>query len=411
MESPSASEREKVRSLREQLPATEGSIYLNTGTAGPLPAETLAAMRQLEDYELRYGRASTDALEELFQRMAEARAVVAALLHADPEAIALTHSTTEGLNVAAWAPDWREGDEVVTTTIEHAGLLAPLAALRGRAGVTVRLAEVGDGGDDDRTLAAIEGAMTSRTRLVMVSHVSWLTGARLPVERIVALAHERDCWVAIDGAQSAGAISVDALSLGADFYAVSAQKWLLGPEGMGALVVSRRVVEEARQGYAGWFSSKAVAPDGIVEPWPDARRFDSTSFNRPAVGGFARSVGWLAMHVDLAWAYERSARLARATAAALDGIPGVTVVTPRERMATLVAFRIAGWPPAQALDAIRRRSFAVLRTLDPREALRASVGWFNSEDELDRFVASVAEVARHTPESLPPRPELTILPG
>ena len=449
MEPPEPDERSRVEQLREQLPALQSSIYLNTGTSGPIPVPADTAMRELLDYELRFGRATLDASEELIARIAECRAVVAAVLHAVPDSVALTRSTTDGLNAAAWSLEWQPGDEIVTTNLEHPGLLAPLAALEDR-GVRLRVADVGDGGDDDRTLAAIEEVLNDRTSLVAVSHVSWLTGAVLPIEAIASMARAVGAWSLVDGAQSAGAIDVDPAALGADFYAIPAQKWLLGPEGMGALWASARAIDEARQPYAGWWttdgasahSSLLPAPstgvpaparvpappshgmpyppgtrplDGTdrpslpLRPWRDARRFDTTGFHRPSVVGFARSAGWLAMHVGLPWMHERSGRLARRLADDLAAVPGVAVLTPRNRMATLITFRIHGWSPDDALEAIRRHSFATLRTVPGFDALRASVGWFNSEAELDRFLETVRLVASHTPESLPRRGDLTIV--
>ena len=414
MDRPGPEEQARVEQARAQLPALESSIYLNSGTSGPIPSVADEAMRQLLDYELRYGRGGQDAYDDLVGRIAECRAVVAAVLHASPESVALTRSTTDGLNVAAWSIDWQPGDEVVTTSVEHIGLLAPLAALADR-GVQVRVADVGDGGDDDRTIAAMTALLGPRTRLVAASHVSWLTGAVLPVGRIVEVAHRAGAWSVVDGAQSAGAIDVDPSSIGADFYAIPAQKWLLGPEGMGALWASPRAIAEARQPYAAWWTTdEATAHPGegravALRPWSDARRFDTAGFHRPSVVGFARSAGWLAMHVGLSWMYERGPRLAALVAAELASIPGVSVITPRARMATLVAFRIAGWPAPDALDALQRRVFAVLRTLPDLDALRASVGWFNSEAELGRFLEAVEEVATHTPATFPRRAELTIL--
>ncbi len=425
MDRPRPDEQARVDAARAELPAVESAIYLNTGTSGPIPRSSDEAMRQLEDYELRYGRASTDAYDELLGRIDECRATVAAILHATPDSVALTRSTTDGLNAAAWSIDWRPGDEVVTTTLEHAGLLAPLAALQER-GVVVRLADVGDGGDDEATLTAIRAAMSPRTRLVALSHVSWITGAMLPMAAIGGLARDAGAWFAVDGAQSAGAIDVDPEALGADFYAIPAQKWLLGPEGMGALWVSRRAIAEARQPYAGWWTTDeetahgpgrreapAAATEGrariSLRPWADARRFDTTGFHRPSVAAFGRSAGWLAMHVGLPWIHERGPRLAAAVADGLAAMEGVTVLTPRARMATLVTFRIAGWPADAALDALQRRVFATVRTLPGTDALRASVGWFNSEAELERFMDGVGEVARHTPDTFPRRAELTIL--
>jgi L-cysteine/cystine lyase len=409
MDAPSDAERSRVEALRAQLPATNSAVYLDAGGAGPVPTETLAAIRELEDFEMRVGRGTPDARDELAGRLAEARAVVAAVLGSGVDSVALTHSATEALNVAAWSVDWRPGDGAVTTSLEHPGALAPLAAIRDRFGVEVHVADVGDGGDDGGTLAAVEAAMTPRTRLVVASHVSWLNGAVLPVAEIAALARRRGAWMAVDGAQAAGAIPVAVDDVGADFYATSSYKWLLGPAGMGALHVSMRARADARRTFAGSANGDWTTHGLPAEPWHDARRFDAAGFNLPLVAGFARGAGWLAMHVGLRWAHERSTRLARGTAEELAAVPGVTVVTPRGRMATLVAFTVVGWTPEQVAEALQRRVHAAVAVVEPIGAVRASVAWFNTEAELGQFVDAVAELARQTPDSLRRLPGLTVL--
>ena len=115
------------------------------------------------------------------------------------------------------------------------------------------------------------------------------------------------------------------------------------------------------------------------------------------------------MYVGLPWAHERAARLAAWAADRLASIPGVTLVTPRSTMATLVTFRIAGWPAAAAVAELGTRTFAILRDLPMLDALRISVGFWTTEDELERFAVGVELLAGHTPETLPPRRTLTIL--
>src|SRR5204863_8479707 len=137
---------------------------------------------------------------------------------------------------------------------------------------------------------------------------------------------------------------VAAGDLGVDFLAISAQKWLVGPEGMGALYVAPAVLDRARRTFAGWFSYQDgdAIRGSLVHP--DARRFEASNYHRPSVVGLARSCSWLSMYVGLDWVYRRGTALARRAAELLSAIPGVELVTPVERMATLVSFRIAGWP-------------------------------------------------------------------
>lgn len=409
MVSPFLPDDERLAAAREALPAVGAGIYLDTGTAGPLPAETAAAMAELAGWELRTGRAHLDFQLEGVARLDEARAAVAAVLTADVDQVALTSSTSHGLGIATWAADWRAGDRAVTTTAEHAGGLGPLYALRDRLGVDLVHADIGDGGDDERTMAAFDSLVTPATRLVSVSHVSWSNGAVLPVARIAELARSRGALVVVDGAQSAGAIPLDVPALGVDFYAVAGQKWLLGPEGVAALWIAPETLDRARLTMPGHSSYERYDSHGAATTWPTARRFDAARWYMPAVTGFARSVGWLGMYVGLDWVYERSARMARAAAERLARIEGVELVTPLDRMASLVSFRIAGWPAEAALDELGARVFAIARAIAQIDALRISVGFFNSEAELERFAGAVELLAAHSPATLPPRRTLGML--
>ena len=405
-----ASDRERLAVLRAGLPATRAGIYLNTGTAGPLPSEAAAAMAEVAGRELALGRATRESYEELLGRLDEARAVVAAVLGTGMDLVALTHSTTEGINLALGTIDWRPGDRAVTTSLEHPGVTGPLALLRDRLGVEVVEAEIGDGGDDGRTLAELETAAAGgRTRAIVVSHVAWSTGALLPAAAVASLARRSGAVGIIDGAQSAGAIPLAVDEIGADFYAVSGQKWLLGPEGTGALAVGRSVVGSVLPPVGGYFAASTPYAVGRDALWPDARRFETAGLHKPSIVGLARSAGWLSMFVGLPWAYERAARLARVAADRLAATRGVTLVTPRGRMATLVSFRVAGWGSEEVAEVLGRRVHAIVRSIPGLDAVRLSVAFFVTDDELRRALDAVDEIAAHTPATLPARPAIEFL--
>jgi L-cysteine/cystine lyase len=406
---PDPTEAERVAAVRAALPATGAGIYLNAGTSGPLPAETAAVMAQMAEYELNVGRGHTDGFLDFLQRMEEARAAVAAVLTADPDDIALTHAATDGMNVGIHGIDWAPGDRAVTTRLEHPGGTGPLYVQRERHGVELTFLDVGNGGDHARIVAAFDAAIDGRTKAVVVSHVLWATGAVMPVRAIADLAHERGALVVVDGAQSAGAIPVDLEATGADVYAIPGQKWLLGPEGTGAVAIPRHARERIAPTAAGYLSFERVDSAGDAAFWPAARRYEGTGFHRPSVVGLGRSIGWLSMFVGLPWVYERGLRLAAAMHDRLSAIDGVEVITPRDHMATLLAFRIAGWTPDEACRELGARVFAVTRTLPLVDALRISVGFYNSEEELDRFATAVELLAAHTPDTIPARRTLAML--
>lgn len=400
---------EKLAAVRAALPSLGAGIQLNTGTAGPMPAEVAAAMAELEAYERDIGRASEDYYLDGLRRMDEARAGVAAVLGADIVEIALTHAATDGMNIGTWAIDWRAGDRAVTSTHEHPAGLGPLYALRDRLGIEVAFAEFDGDAPEDEIVAAFDLLIVPGTRLVSLSHVLWTTGMVMPVARIAALARSRGAAVIVDGAQAAGAVPVNVADLGIDMYALPGQKWLLGPDGTGALWVRPEFLPTARSTFAGHFSWATCDSRGAYAPHPDARRFEASNYHQPSVVGLARSIGWLSMYVGLDFVYRRGMGQARQAADALAAIDGVTLLTPRDRMATLVSFRIGGWQAQAALDELATRTFAIARTLPLVDALRISVGFWTSEDELERFLDGVRLLAGHTPETIPARRTLPII--
>ncbi len=410
MVSPFLPDDQKVAAVREALPATAAGIYLDTATRGPLPAETARAMAEVQDWELRVGRVGADADEELQVRLLEARAALAAVLRASPDEIALTHGLAGAMSAGAWAVAWRPGDGAVTTPLGPEAGAGALWSLRERLGVVVTVARAGDGADPEGILAAVEAAIRPGTRLVAVPHVDAATGAVLPVRRLADLAHAHGALLLVDGGQAAGAIPVEVRELGADLYAVAGERWLLGPDGTGGLWVSPVAAERLRPAFTGLGSFASFDPSVAAgELWPDARRFEAGGYHRPSVVGLARSCGWLSMYVGLPWAHERARHLAGRAADLLRDVPGVAVLTPPGTPAGLVTFRIAGWEARAAAEELGRRTFALLRPVPGLDALRIAVAFFNTEAELERLRDGVAELAGHTPETLPPRRRLTIL--
>ena len=403
------SDPDKLAAVRAALPSLGAAIQLNTGSVGPLPAETAAAMAELAAYERDFGRAQAEYWEELKQRIDEARAGVAAVLGGELDEVAITHAATDGMNIGTWAIDWSHGGRAVTTCQEHPGGVGPLYMVADRYGVELGFAEFVPNAPDDEIVAQFDRLITPGTKLVSLSHVLWTSGLVMPVRRIADIAHARGALVLVDGAQSAGAIPVNVRDLGADMYAIPAQKWLLGPEGLGAMWVKRELLATMNSTFASFSTFASSDSRGNRMLATDARRFQLAGFHRPSVVGMARSIGWLSMFVGLEFVYRRGSEMAHLAADMLAGIDGVTVITPRDRMAGLVTFQIAGWDPQPALEELQARTFCIIRTLPAVNALRISIGFWTSTDELERFIDGVRLLAAHTPESIPPRRTLTII--
>ncbi len=349
---------------RAQFPVLDDLAYLQAGSAGPLSRATVEAMHAEEARNLTDGRAGSDYVERILAMRTELRAAVAGLVGVDTEQVVLTSSTTDGCNIVLAGLDLSGEDEVVTTTDEHFGLLGPLHMSGAR--IIVALP------DPDRIVAAV----TPRTRLLALSHVLWTTGQMLPVQE---LKERTGLPILVDGAQSAGAIPVDARGL--DYYTVSGQKWLCGPEATGALVVAEP--ERLRVARPSYFSQQEYEPDGTFVPWPGARRFDPMWVPSALMSGLLS-----ALELSPAWRFERAARLADRCRELLRET-GADVIVPEER-ATLVSWRVDSEESATVVERLAAAG-VIVRDLPGRGLIRASVGWWTSEEDLERLAEGVAK--------------------
>ncbi|GAA1000361.1 aminotransferase class V-fold PLP-dependent enzyme [Acrocarpospora macrocephala] len=349
-----------VAAVRADIPALTGLVYLNTGTAGPLPRQVRDAMVAALDADLARGRASGRRFARIAEGFEQARALLAGLVRADEGEIALTSGTTDGIEQVLASIPWSPGDRVLTTSLEHPDVLAAVRATVRRH--DLRLVLAGTSGHTPEEIGSSVIAAAEGARLIVVSHVTYGAGAVLPIERIAAAARRHGARVLVDGAQAVGALDVDVHALGADFYAFPGQKWLLGPEGTGALVVTRGAHHRPASAFGSGAKSAML--------W----------------AGLRAAVRWREEHgherlLDAVW---RGAALARRQ---LAGIPGIQVLTPAPH-AGLVAFRLAGADPLAVATALGAQRIAA-RGIAEIDAVRLSCGPFTTGSELAFAVEAI----------------------
>lgn len=387
----SSADRDKIAAIRSELPATQRFAYLNTGTNGPLPRrshETLIACAQAE---LDEGRIGPAAFARFSQSLTETREAITAVLGCDPTEVALTHNTTEGMNIALMGLDWQRGDEVVTATTEHPGGLYPTYLLHQRYGVKIRMTEIGL--KDRDPLEELRRVLSPRTKAVVLSHVCWATGMVLPLRELAELAHSVDALLICDAAQSCGMVPSDVYALGVDAYACSGQKWLCGPDGTGALFVRRDHWGDIQQTFMGYFGVQPGMSDhaGNYVPADSARRYEVATLYPGGVWALGASVRWIAEEVGWDWAYRRIAALGGYCYEALAALDGVTLFSPPDRMAGLVHFTVDGIAPADLTAKLSEVGILIRHTPYPT-ANRVATGFYNTEEELDRLVDAIRQI-------------------
>jgi isopenicillin-N epimerase len=373
------------RTVRGEFLIGPGLAFMNNGTLGPTPKPVFYTLVDA------YYRLACDpsASEHHAARADEIRAKAAAFVGADPDEIALTRNTTEGMSFVANGLDLKAGDEVLLTFHEHPGGLQPWRLKAKRVGIEVKqlpfpipLARAAD------VLNTFADAITPRTRVISVSHATYPTGTFMPVKALCELAHARGILVVVDGAHPLGMMRLDLHDLGCDVYATSPHKWLDAPDGTGLLYVRREVQERL------W---PTVATTGWDDEKSGARRFDRLSQRGwPQV----LAVG-AAMDFQNAIGRDRIEARVRALAArlraGLEPLPGVRIHTSAvpELCCGLTGFAFGTYKNKDVVATLRQRHNIVVRSTEfDLNTVRVSTHHYTLEEEVDRLIEGLEDILK-----------------
>ncbi|MCX8213722.1 MAG: aminotransferase class V-fold PLP-dependent enzyme [SAR202 cluster bacterium] len=380
-----------VAALRKKMPTTTDMTYLNTGWAGPSPVSVVEAIKERLEYESYNGPTTPEVMDSGKQIDLQAREAVAGLLNVSADEIMLTANTTTGLNNVLNGLPWREGDEIITCSLEHASILLPSYHLRESRGVVIRVLQLAPGEAHDSILSKVEAALTERTRMVFFSHVEFSTGLRMPVEGIRALTKDRGIWMLIDGAQAAGHIPLDLRAMDCDFYSIPGQKWLLGPDETGALYVRQSMIPELQPVDIGYDTALEYDREGGYVPNSDKiEKLLVSTASVPLHAGFLEGLRFISK-VGVAAILERNISLATTLKAGLAPLSGVTIQSPMDGPGAtgLVSFSIDGADHEEACLELWRSNRIMVRNIAYPDGLRASLDFFNTEDEVAALVDAV----------------------
>jgi len=351
--------------LRSEFPILERVAYLNAGTDGPVPRAAQEAVVHELAAEVDEGRVTAH-FERRFELMGELRSGYAELLGCTVDDLALCTGTSEGLGKVLAGMEIGPDDEIVTSDDEHPGLIGPLIAARLR-GATIRAVP----------FARLADEIGPSTTLVACSHVNWRTGEVAPAELA-----DVGVPVILDGAQGVGAVPVDVVKLGCAVYAAAGQKWLCGADGTGMLYIAPEFRERVRSIAPSYISFEDASHGFESELKDDARRYDTPALAREVVA-FSLAALDVLRGADLAAVLARGPVLAAQLAERLEA-HGRTVA-PRGH-STLVAWEDDD--PEAARDRLKGAD-VIVRNLPGTPYVRASVGAWSSEDDLDRLLAAL----------------------
>ena len=392
-----------VDEVRADMPFLRtGIIYLDNAATTPTPEPVIDAMLgYYHEYSANAGRGLHRAARRATEEFESVREKIAQVINAKADEIAYTKNTTEAINVVSQGLGLKKGDRVIASLFEHHSNLLPWQRLERERGVELEI--VGSSKECLLDPSEFEAAIDKRTRLIATHHVSNAMGAVQPVEEIGKMAREHGVLYLIDAAQSVGHMPVDVRKIGCDFLAGPGHKGLLGPKGTGflyagegrfselePLLVGGGIVEDA-----GPHSSKLLGPPQL---------FDAGTPNIPGIIGLGRACEYV-LEIGVEKIAERERKLTEQMLKISD-IGRVEVYGPHDlaRRGGVVSFNVEGLghhDVASMLDELAKIAVRsghhcaqpTMRHLKINGTVRASVHYFNLEQEIKKFVEVLGQVA------------------
>ncbi|HEY2931044.1 MAG TPA: aminotransferase class V-fold PLP-dependent enzyme [Acidobacteriota bacterium] len=382
----SARQKEKIGApqideIRRCFPVTENFVYFNHAAVSPLPVDVSNAITRLVEEVQNQGAYRWFEWEKMY---AETRRLAAELIGAQSDEISLLKNTSEGVSVVASGLPWEEGDRVLVPRVEFPSNVYPWLQLQDR-GVAVDFVPENAG---RIPIDEIESRITSRTRLLAISYVQFLSGFRCNLEALGELCRARNIYFFVDAIQGAGVFPLDVGAAKIDFLSGDGHKWLMGPEGCAIFYCRSGLRDRLRPPVVGWRSVKDRADflDYKLEYIEDGTRFEAGTPNTPGVAGLRAALQFIRR-----WSRELiERRVLQITDYLVEKLRsrGLEVLSPRDfdsEKSGIVSFRWSGNP-----NTLWRSLWEKRIVVASREGwVRVSPHFYNSEEEIDRFLSEL----------------------
>jgi cysteine desulfurase/selenocysteine lyase len=325
---------------------------------------------------------------------------VARLLNCTREEVALVESATHAWDLAFYAIPFKPGDRILTAKAEYASNYIAYLQLARKVGVTVEA--IPDDEHGQLSLSALRQMLDERVKLIAITHVPTSGGLVNPAAEIGKVAREHGILYLLDACQSVGQMPIDVERIGCDLLSATGRKYLRGPRGTGFLYVRNTVLEQLEPPFLDLHSAEWVAPDRYTMR-ADARRFESWESNLAARIGLGVAIDYaLSWGLDTIWRRVRD--LSYTLRTRLSPLPGVIVHDRGVTQCGIVTFTVEGREPAEIQRVLAEQQINV--TVSERQStlldmsergltsmVRASVHYYNSEDEIERFIQAIEALA------------------
>ena len=387
--------------LRDHCPALAGKTYFNYGGQGPLPTPSLEAItatwRQIQEL----GPFTGDVWPLVERTTARLRLQLGHWFGVGSHRVAFSENVTSGCVLPLWGLPWRAGDELLISDCEHPGVVAACRELARRHGLSLANLPVADLRGDAASAATaiqtrLEAALTPHTRLVVLSHLLWNTGQVMPIAAVAQqlAAHVSQPYLLVDAAQSLGSIPVAEAAAAADIYACTGHKWCCGPEGLGAMALSERVLAESQPTLIGW-RSLSQESEASSSFHADGRRFEVATSCIPLFAGLQCSLALLEAEGSSDERLSTITHLSGQLWEGLQAIPAARTLLQAPPTAGLVSFTLEGSKPEAVVRQLGAQGIWV-RSLDHPHCLRACTHISTTSEEIARLLKALRNLDAET---------------
>jgi selenocysteine lyase/cysteine desulfurase len=385
--------------VRAETPGCEHVLHFNNAGAALMPQPVIDAVRGHIELEARIG--GYEAAERESARLEHTYDAVATLIGASSDEVALMDGATRAWDIVFHSLRFEPGDRILTSNTEYASNLIGMLQVARRSGVIIDV--IADDGLGQVDVAALEGAIDERVKLIALTHVPSTGGLVNPAEGVGAIARKYAIPYLLDACQSVGQLALDVETIGCDFLSGAGRKYLRAPRGTGFLYARRATTAAVEPAMLDMHGADLISRDAY-QARADARRFEMFEYDVAGRIGLGVACDYT-QALGLEAIERRVTALASELRARLLDVPGITVHDRGERLCGIVTFSLGGHDS----DGIRDRLYAqgintwvsamshIRPDLEPRgpdKLVRASVHYYNSEQEVATFVAAVRELAR-----------------
>ncbi|AKN59844.1 cysteine lyase [Synechococcus sp. WH 8020] len=392
--------------LRNLCPALQNKHYFNYGGQGPLPTPSLEAMTTSWQRIQELGPFTTDVWPYISAETNKTRASLSRMCGVAPHRLALTENVTSGCVLPLWGLPLKAGDRLLIGDCEHPGVVAACHELARREQLEVdnlpvqqfRQGREAQHETDAGVLQALEDSLRPRTKVVVLSHLLWNTGQLMPIPEVAdhLRQHAQQPFLLVDAAQSMGQIPVEAAAQAADIYAFTGHKWICGPEGLGGVALSERILNEASPTLIGWRSLRDETRADINDPEPfhhDSRRFEIATSCVPLMAGLRQSLRLFANEGHEQERLQTIQSLSGELWRQLKELSGATPLLKGEPPAGLVSFQLndaSGRSPDEVVKILGSKGIWI-RNLEEPICLRACTHITTKPNEISRLVDALEQ--------------------